>query len=398
MLQIQPEWLSGRPLSFHLHHPGAARYEGIQDAFMQKGRIISREPGLTVCELYGTPYEVGLSHGRLFGPEIALMKAHLRAYFSSITHGMGGLGLIWLFGTLARRMEKHTPEHIKEEMRGIADGSGQGYRFIFLLNALDDVLVNMACSAVAVGPARTRDGRLIVGRNLDYPLFYDVLPGLTTVFKVAPDTGRPFVCVGWPGFAGVVTGMNDTGLVLADLTSISSDRRLSGSPALMVNRLALQGSSTLEEAEHAYRKARRTVGKNIMAASPKGAGVFELTAGGFETRYIEDGLLVCTNHFESPSLVKRQGRVKPPPKSEFPASYYSYAFSKERMDALASYLGSASGHSVEDVIYALGREPVANLSTVQSVVFVPEEKRILVAVRPETPVSLGKYMELTGLI
>lgn len=365
---------------------------------MEHGRIISREPGLTVAELSGPPYELGLAHGRLFGPEIALMKARLIAYLSSITYGAGGRALMALFGILSRTMDKYTPAHIKEEIQGIADGSGQGYRFIFLLNSLDDVLVNMACSAVAVEPGRAGGGKLIVGRNLDYPLFYDTLPGLTTVFKVVPDAGRPFVSVGWPGFAAVVTGMNDAGLLLADLTSLSRDRRLSGTPALIVNRLALQGSSTLDELEKTYSNARRTVGKNIMAASPGEARVLEITAKEISVRRAAGGLLACTNHFETPSLVGRQGSVGPPPKSDFPASYYSYAFSKERMDTLYSLLGSKSAVGAADIASALCTGPVANRSTVQSVIFVPEEKRILVAVSEHTPASEGKYRELAGIL
>jgi len=365
---------------------------------MEHARIISREPGLTVCALSGSPYEMGFAHGRLFNAEITLMRARLRSYLSSITRGLGGRALMLLFGMLSRRMERYTPEPIKDELRGIADGAGLDYRFVFLLNALDDVLVNMACSAAAIGPGRTREGDIIVGRNLDYPLFYDALPGLTTVFSVEPDNGRRFVSVGWPGFAAVVTGMNDAGLFIADLTSITRDERLAGTPALLLNRVALQSSSTLDEAEEVYRSARRTVGKNIMSASPEGARVFELTAREFVPRRMAGGLLCCTNHFENPALAGRQGSVKPPPRSDFPSSYYSYAFSKERMDALTSSLSSGSGLDVDDVVAALGAGPVANPSTVQSVVFMPKTRRLFVAVSGETPVSAGEYRELYGLL
>jgi hypothetical protein len=364
---------------------------------MEHGNIISREPGLTVCELHGTPREMGFAHGRLFEAEIALMRERLMSYLTSITFGIGGRTLLLFFGFLSRQMEPFVPGGLKEEMRGIAQGSRQDYRFIFLLNSLDDVLVNSACSSVAISPENSLDGRLIVGRNLDYPLFFDLLPKLTTVFKIMPFGRQGFVSVGWPGFSAVVTGMNASGVCIADLTSISRDKTMKGMPALLLNRKALGNSRDLDEMTGILKDAHRTVGKNIMTASPAGARVLELSAKGFNVREGVSGLLACTNHYEGKEMAARQGSVKAPPKSDFPQSYYSYAFSKERMDKLSSLVGGRKV-GVEDVTAALGTEPVANGSTVQSVVFVPETRRILVARRESTPVSLGEYRELTGIL
>jgi len=364
---------------------------------MEHGRIISREPGLTVAELYGSPYETGIAHGMLLTSEIASMRERLVSYLSSISMGIGGRALLWFFGMLSRRMGPYVPTELKEEMRGIADGSGQDYRFIFLLNCLDDVMVNVAgCSSFVLYPERSATGNLLVGRNLDYPLFYDILPKLTTVFKVTPDEGESFVSVAWPGFAAVVTGMNAAGLFISDLTSITRDRTLRGTPALLLNRLALQHSATLAEMSNIISGARRTVGKNLMLASPRKAVVLEMSAGSAFERDAEDGFLACTNHYEELGMVALQGKVNPPPKSDFPASYYSYSFSKERLDKLRS-LTEGRKLSLHDAAAVLGTEPVANPSTVQSVVFEPQTRRLLVAVRESTPVSKGEYREITGL-
>jgi len=363
---------------------------------MEHGRITSREPGLTVAELSGAPYEIGLAHGRLFRPEIALMRARLISYLDSISLGFGGRILLGIFELLSRRMVPYTPAELKEEMRGIAKGAGQSYRFIFLLNSLDDVLVNLACSAVAVGPENSIDGNLIVGRNLDYPLFFDLLPRLTTVFRVRPESGQAFVSVSWPGFAAVVTGMNESGVCIFDLTSITRDRRLAGTPALLINRTALQHSRSVDELTEVVDCSRRTVGKNIMAASPTVARVLETSAASIHVREAVSGVLACTNHFESEEMAARQGSVKAPPKTGLPQHYYSYAFSKERMDRLTEMVSGRKA-GVDDVAAALGTAPVANESTVQSVVFVPETRRILVARREVTPVSQGEYVEVEGM-
>jgi hypothetical protein len=364
---------------------------------MVKGKHINREPGLCIVELSGRPREIGEAHGRLLGAEIALMKTRLLKYLSDISFGIGGRALMWYIGHLAGKMEAFIPEGLREEMHGVAEGSGQSYRFILLMNVLDDVLVNLGCSSLAIERGLSEDGRLVVGRNLDYPLFYDILPRLNTVFKISPDKGRPFVSVAWPGFSAVVTGMNDAGIFIADLTSLSRDKTTKGFPALLLNRTMLQHSDSVDDIASTLGRTRRTVGKNLMAASPFGARVFEISATKMAVREAHGGFLACTNHFEDPDMAPLQGGIRTPPKTGLPESYYSYAFSKERLDKIRP-LSSRGKIGVAEVVSILGAEPVANVTTVQSVVFVPETRRILVARRESTPVSLGEYRDLTGLL
>ena len=244
---------------------------------MNESRIIKRLPGLTIIELSGSPREIGLAHGKAFAPEIALMKKRLTDYLSSISLGIGGRVLLWYFERLAAKMVRYVPDELLDEIRGVAEGSGNSFKFIFLINALDDILVNLACSSFAVPASRSENGQLFVARNLDYPLFHDTLPELNTVFKIHPENGQPFVSVAWPGFCAVVTGLNVSGLFIADLTSLSRDRTLKGTPALLLNRIAIQQSRTLDEMEKILRNAKRTVGKNFtdrIAGRRAGAGGF----------------------------------------------------------------------------------------------------------------------------
>lgn len=364
---------------------------------MPKGNLIKREPGLCVVELSGAPREIGHAHGTLFAAEITLMRARLLSYLSDISFGIGGRALMRLLVFLAGRMAPFIPEELKEEMRGIAEGSGQSYSFILLMNALDDVLVNLGCSSLAITGNLSKDGRLIVGRNLDYPLFYDFLPRLTTVFKITPREGRAFVSVAWPGFSAVVTGMNDAGVFLADLTSISRDRTMKGTPALLLNRALIQHSGSLEDLTQGFSLAKRTVGKNLMTASPSGCRVIEVSATRLAVREAFGGFLACTNHFEEPDMATLQGGIRTPPKTGLPDSYYSYAYSKERLERMRS-LASGGKASIDDLMKVLGSEPVANITTVQSVIAVPETRGLYVAYGVSTPVSRGEYADLGGLL
>ena len=364
---------------------------------MHDSRITTRLPGLTVIELSGSHREIGLAHGKAFTPEIALMKKRLTDYLSSISLGIGGRFLLWYFEKLAAKMVRYVPDELLDEMRGVAEGSGNSFKFIFLINALDDVLVNLACSSFAVPASRSENGQLFVARNLDYPLFHDALPELNTVFKIHPEKGQPFVSVAWPGFCAVVTGLNASGLIIADLTSLSRDRTLKGTPALLQNRIAIQQSRTLDEIENMLRNGKRTVGKNLLLASPEGARVLEVSARQVVTRTAPDNILACTNHFETPLMASLQGSIKKPPKTDVPQEYFSYAYSKMRYDSVMA-LASKDKVAVSDGVSVLAAEPVGNRTTVQSVIFFPGLRQLLVARSGETPVSHGVYEHLGVLL
>jgi Acyl-coenzyme A:6-aminopenicillanic acid acyl-transferase len=364
---------------------------------MNESRITTRLPGLTIIELSGSPREIGIAHGKAFEVEIALMRKRLLGYLNSISLGIGGRFLRWYFEKLALRMARFVPEELMGEMRGVAEGSGSSFKFIFLLNALDDVLVNLACSSFAVPASRSENGQLFVARNLDYPLFCDTLPTLNTVFKIHPEKGLPFVSVAWPGFSAVVTGLNASGLFLADLTSLSRDKTLKGTPALLQNRIAIQQSRTLDDIENLLRRAQRTVGKNLLTASPEGARVLEVSAAQVVPRSAPDDVLACTNHFETPLMAGSQGSVKKPPKTDVPQEYFSYEYSKARFDSVMA-LASKDKVAVSDAVSVLAAEPVGNGTTVQSVIFFPGLRRLFVARSDKTPVSRGEYEDLGAIL
>jgi predicted choloylglycine hydrolase len=364
---------------------------------MHDSRIIKRLPGLTVIELSGSQREIGLAHGKAFEAEIALMRTRLLDYLNSISLGVGGRFLLWYFEKLAAKMVRYVPDELLDEMRGVAEGSGNSFKFIFMLNALDDVLVNLACSSFAVPASSSETGQLFVARNLDYPLFHDTLPKLNTVFKIQPEKGQPFVSVAWPGFCAVVTGLNASGLFIADLTSLSRDRTLKGTPALLLNRIAIQQSRTLDEMENVLRKAKRTVGKNLMLASPEDARVLEVSARQVVSRSAPDNVLACTNHFETPLMASLQGSVTKPPKTDVPEEYFSYTYSKTRFDSVMA-LASKDKVSISDAVSVLSAEPVGNQTTVQSVIYFPGSKRLLAARSEKTPVSQGTFEDLGAIL
>ena len=107
---------------------------------------------------------------------------------------------------LARRFLPYVPAHLKQEMAAVAAGAQVSLGTMLLINVADDLANNTPrCSALAVGERPYPDGAYLMGRNLDYPVFIDVLVPLQTLFLLEPQRGT---APGLPGLAGICGGLH----------------------------------------------------------------------------------------------------------------------------------------------------------------------------------------------
>jgi len=98
--------------------------------------------GITVVYLTGTPYEIGLAHGKLCKREILEVNRFIFEYYQKISDDPQNQ---WL--TLSRRLEKHIPTEYIDEMRGISAGAGIEYDKILFLNTVGTISEGNGCFA-----------------------------------------------------------------------------------------------------------------------------------------------------------------------------------------------------------------------------------------------------------
>jgi hypothetical protein len=295
----------------------------------------------------------------------------------------------------AKRMGRFVPAEYMEEMEGVAQGAGIDPETVVFLNVLDDLLVTRACSAFSVKGGKTASGELLCGRNLDYPIFIEAMTKLETAFYVEPSLGFPFLSLGWPGYVGVATGMNKHGLVLCDLTSLTSDWSLAGVPSGLLNRDALQYSCSLAEMEQRLVSRERTGGKNMLISSKEDSRVLELSAHHWQARGMEGDVLSATNHYQTwmmKGFQKEAGRT--PPGTPLTEDYFTLAFSCERNDRLR-HLCREGSTDLPRAMEMLREPGIGNEGTVQSAIFLPGRMEVWVATRSKPPVSAGNYTRLT---
>src|SRR6476661_1267500 len=164
-----------------------------------------------VVEMTGTGEEMGAAHGKQLGQTIRDLHAkYLRAYFASE-------GQRFLAMTAAAAFEQRVaPEHL-EEIRSLAKSSGVDARQMLLAHCFLDLSPMTACSTVTLPASASPDGVARFGRNLDF-LSFDIADKLSVVQVYRPRDDRyAFMAVGWPGLAGVLSGMNEHGLALANM-------------------------------------------------------------------------------------------------------------------------------------------------------------------------------------
>jgi hypothetical protein len=294
----------------------------------------ARCDGFLLVRLEGEPYELGYQHGRALRGEIRSLWDACERLILNARGAWFGWGLRQALVGTARVMERFISPDLREELRGVAAGSGLPYTSLLLLNCFDDLMQNLrifdrlaarfACSAFAAVGNRAADGVAIAGRNFDYWFRSEfaaagaeptaVLRRHLVVFSYRPARGEPFAAVGWPGLIHVVTGQNAAGLAVACLTSPAWSERVLGTPLPFLYRQIVQHDHTLDQAEQRLRAARRTIGNHLLvvSAAERDARLFEFTSRQLVASRPANGILATTNHFQSPLLAAEQvGLVAP---------------------------------------------------------------------------------------
>jgi len=350
---------------------------------------------LRTLEVGGSPAQMGRRHGQVLASEIRQLRRGLLAYLARIGFYAGALPLYALLQYLARRFWPYLPANLKEELVAVAAGAAMGLGSILLLNVLDDLANNSPrCSGLAVGESHTADGVYLAGRNLDYPVFTDLLLRLQTLFLMEPHRGQAFASLAWPGYVGVCTGMNRAGVALAQLAVMSRERTLKGVPAALGFRQALEAGATLGEVAAAVARLPGTIGNNLLLCSPGEAAVLELSPRRQAVRYPAAGLLTVTNHYQSPEMLPLQGQFPaPPPFSVLSAAQFTEDYSRSR-DQRLRQLAAGEDLGPEDLQRILADERIANAGTAVCAVFAPGARTLWVARGEAPPVNRGPFVRV----
>ncbi len=260
----------------------------------------------------GTPYEMGLQHGRIFRH---LIHANVAQYAKRHTFEGSDERLD---ETLAgqRAIQEELCPWVFEELRGIAQGSGVDLPWIERLHMrIWNILPNAPYPGDATGCTiigmKTPDG-VAVGGVLDDPRSVYVL------VRRIPKDGIPHISTVWAGTCWGHNGCNEAGFSLAQASGghFEGGRIPVDEVQLrieMVLRMMLQTCTTVHEALEVMKGRRQ--GCSLVLGDAKGNLVLQQEAGIPAVLHADDagGMVYASNHMHLPGVVGFLARhgVKP---------------------------------------------------------------------------------------
>lgn len=358
---------------------------------------------LPVLELEGTPYEQGLTHGRLARELIA---KNLEIYFYRFEREtrLPKFEVLRRAELYLRVIEKLAPQYA-EAMRGIAEGSNRELLEIAALNARYELIYSEetkkaltppygrgaggeshdGCTSFTVLPTKTANGNLLLAENWDW------IPEVQGLVLKIREPGIPkILCFTEAGIVGGKIGLNSLGLGLAinGLNSEHDNWALLAKP-FHVRCWEILHCSDFEQAVHVVTEGKRSVSANFLVAqTPDRVIDLEAAPTGVNKVFPQDSWLAHTNHFLNLQAVglTRQIHTSKRPSTEQRLARVQHLLRTSSQISLERAIEILRDHN--DFPYSLCRHPdeafppEERYASVISVIMDLHEKTLLIASGP----------------
>jgi hypothetical protein len=256
--------------------------------------------GPRIIDASGSPRELG----RVQGEELrSVIATGIRRWFDVVEpHSrMSGDAFVASFlgaTDFVAAIERHAPE-LLEEVRGIAEGSGQSFDVILAYQMMDEEWAYRvalarsrrasveACSAVGV----LREGSSLVAQNMDLPSHYD---GTQALLRLRPD-GGPAVMVFTPAGMIGTTGLNSAGVGVCVNAMFQVRHASSGLPVGFVLRAMLRKDSAAD-AIALLKSVPHATGQNYVVGDPESIADYEASPRQVREVPAKNRQVAHTNH------------------------------------------------------------------------------------------------------
>lgn len=303
--------------------------------------------GTKVLLLQGTPEEMGKQHGEL-------LKNEVRDVTNRILYGVGvGSSFAkgsWFFGEIERahaRLAPYISERTYRELDALAAASGMDRNEVRLSNFFPELF---HCSGFALAGEATVDGKMYHGRILDYMRGVG-LEQNAVVMVLRPEKGNAWVNIGYAGFIGSVTAMNEKHISLGEMGG-RGEGNWDGKPMAQLVREVMENAGTLEEAVEIFKKGPRT------------CEYYYVIADGKSKRSV--AIKATPAHFEVVNPGEAHPQLQRPVKDTVLLS------AGDRYEKLVDRVQAGYGKFDAESARALMDPPVCMGSNIQSVLFAPE--------------------------
>jgi isopenicillin-N N-acyltransferase like protein len=278
---------------------------------------IEESDGLVRVYLRGSPEAIGAAHARWLREGMLAEEAELWKQFERhVPWWIARLGIMDYSRLRFVHVDRGVPEARRREVAAeslalqpdpFADRMPTYQRMMFLYSLYDISLTLehsplIGCTSFAFDREATADGHALVARAFDFEAG-DLLDRDKVVFLVQEDGAIPFASVAWPGFVGVVTGMNAEGVVVVVHGARAGEPIAEGLPVAFALREVLERAHDTAEAVEIMRSQQVMVSHIVFVGDGSGRFAVVERAPGVAA-FVRDaktrGTIAVTNHFEGP--------------------------------------------------------------------------------------------------
>ena len=203
----------------------------------------------------GTPYEMGEQHGELMKKEVNKL---VKTFMATIKASGSPRFTDKVLDNAWKSIAPHTDKRFKEELKGLAAGSGLPLKLLQRAHVMP-VVADYSCSSIAAWGAATKNGHLYQTRNLDWDLNVHVQDHPLIVIYI-PNEGVPHANISFAGVIGSNTGMNAEGITLSEMgDSPGKDYpfNLKGEHFTTLFRKVMYDSRDLDQAVTLFKESKR---------------------------------------------------------------------------------------------------------------------------------------------
>lgn len=209
--------------------------------------MVTTTTAIRVLECAGSPREVGRAHGETGRELISTGMDRWRANLNAKRSDSDAYIATLLARTAFLPAIERCAPRLLDELRGIAEGSGQSFEHVLAYNLLDeewsfrvDRLSDTAPGCTAVAIAGTA-----IGQTMDIPTVHD---GTQVVLAIEPESGpshRVFTAAGMLGLNGANSA--GVGVVVNNLSQLPTSAK--GLPVICILRRILEHETAASAAE-----------------------------------------------------------------------------------------------------------------------------------------------------
>lgn len=209
--------------------------------------------GKRVLVLEGSPEQMGAAHGRLLASESRYLAQRVLYGVGAVDSINSGNWFLETMGEIQRRTLPHIPRRFLTEIDALAQESGLSRRDARFANLFPE---RFHCSGVAVRGQASAGGRVIHARVLDY--MRDIgLQNAACVTVFRPSGYNAWMSLGYAGFVGTVTALNEKGLAVGEMGG-GGEGQWDGIPMSLLLRDVMERADNVDEAVAILRDAPRT--------------------------------------------------------------------------------------------------------------------------------------------